>query len=43
MGYSTWDEPNPRLHGLSRVVKVVKLSCWATGAKALWAEKPELI
>ena len=43
MGYSAWAEPNLRLHGLSRVVKVVKLSCWAPGAEALWAEKHELI
>ena len=27
-----------RLHGLSRVVELVKLSCWAPGAEALWAE-----
>ena len=43
MGCSALDELNFRLHGLSRVVEVVRLSCWASGAEALWAEKPELI
>ena len=43
MGCSTWAKLNFRLHGLSRVVEVVRLSCWASGAEALWAEKLELI
>ena len=43
MGCSAWVELNIRLHDLSRVVEVVRLSCWAPGAEALWAEKPELI
>ena len=40
MGYSTWAKRAIRLHGLSRVVEVVKLGCWALGSKALWAKCP---
>ena len=31
-----------RLHGLCKVVELVKLSYWAPGVEALWAEKLEL-
>ena len=33
----------PRLHGLYRVVELVKVSYWAPGAEALVATQPELI
>ena len=43
MGYSTRAKLAFRLHGLSRVGKLVKVSYWALGAKALVAFQPELI
>ena len=38
MGFSTRAKKAFRLHGLSRIVEVVELSCWALGAEALRAE-----
>ena len=38
MGCSAWAEQTVRLHGLSSVVEVVKLSCWAPGVEALRAK-----
>ena len=43
MGYSAWAEQTVRLHSLSSVVEVVKLSCWAPGVEALLAIHLELI
>ena len=38
MGYSARAKQAFRLHGLSRIVEVVELSCWDLGAEALRAE-----
>ena len=38
MGCSTWADQTFRLPGLSNVVYVVKLCCWAPGAEALRAK-----
>ena len=38
MGYSARAKQAFRLHGLSRIVEVVELRCWALGAEALRAE-----
>ena len=43
MGYSAPAKQAFRLHGLSRIVEVVEVSCCALGAKALRAEKLGLI
>ena len=43
MGYSAQAKWAFRLHGLSRVGELVKVSHWALGAEALVAIQPELL
>ena len=38
MGYSARAKQAFRLHGPSRIVEIIELSCWALGAEALRAE-----
>ena len=42
MGRTVGAELTLRPYGLNRVVGLLKLSCWAPGAEALWADLPEL-
>ena len=43
MGYFARDRRAFWLHGPSRIGELVKVSCWAPGAKAVLAIQPELI